>query len=85
MVTVWQIVKSKVCDGQPIVNLQGSYNPQAPATCEYGQELNCNDGEDNDANGLTDCNDPICVANEPQTCAGGGGTGQTEDCGYCDR
>ena len=29
--------QEQVCDGQIMVDLQGSYNPQAPATCEYGQ------------------------------------------------
>ncbi len=38
-----------------------------PSFCEYETELTCNDGEDNDADGLVDCNDNDCelrVCNE---------------------
>ncbi|RME16095.1 MAG: hypothetical protein D6797_05250, partial [Bdellovibrio sp.] len=33
--------------------------------CEYGTELNCSDGFDNDADGYTDCEDNDCWHNDP--------------------
>lgn len=60
----------------PKAQLDGGYCP-----CEYKTEKTCHDGFDNDADGLTDCDDPDCAKCKTGNTCPGCFTKTLENCG----